>query len=279
MNKQDIDKIVKIVKKEPCLIQDISKAIGKSWVTTERYVNRIEKEKGIIKVRTFREGTQGAIKLVYWNYSSSIGSDEFKDWMFEVIKTNSDKKFFDPLEIYQRANKKGSSIIYDQYDEKLISSKQNLTSFLKATKEELVILSGNLSFINMTEKGKTMLSVLENLLKNKIELKILCRIDIASLENINLFEKLIEKYPHQIELRHSFQPIRGFIRDGEVLRLKDEKLKNIYKFKELKHNVIVIYNIKDQEWTNWFRDVFWYLFRKSLDYESRITILKKIPLK
>jgi len=50
MNKQDIDKIVKIVKKEPCLIQDISKAIGKSWVTTERYVNRIEKEKGIIKV-------------------------------------------------------------------------------------------------------------------------------------------------------------------------------------------------------------------------------------
>ncbi|MBW3019912.1 hypothetical protein KY334_01330 [Candidatus Woesearchaeota archaeon] len=276
LSKSDFEKILKKVKKEPCLIQDIAKEINKSWVTAERYIEKIEKEKGLIKIKTFRAGTQGAIKLAYWNYSSSIGHDEFKDWMLNVIKSNSDKKFFDPLEIYQRANKKGSKVITDFYDEKLITSKQNLTSFLKQTKEELILFSGNLSFINMTENGIKMIHVLEDLLKRKVELKILCRVDFASIYNINKMEKLIKKYPNQIEIRHCFQPIRGFIRDNEVLRLKDEKLRETYKFKEMKQNMIILYNIEDKEWVEWFRDVFWYLYRKSLDYDERMKVFQEM---
>src|SRR3989344_662031 len=67
----DAEKILAKVKKEPCLVQDLAQHLHKSWVTTERYVTKLAQEKGLVKVKTFREGTKGAIKVVYWNYPES----------------------------------------------------------------------------------------------------------------------------------------------------------------------------------------------------------------
>ena len=59
-------KITDFVKGKPKTIQEISQHIKKNWRTAERYVEKIEKESGTLSTRIFREGTRGALKVVYW---------------------------------------------------------------------------------------------------------------------------------------------------------------------------------------------------------------------
>ena len=58
----------------PRTIQEISQLIDKNWRTADRYVDKIAKEEGTLAVRTFRGGTRGALKVVYWNLNPSISS-------------------------------------------------------------------------------------------------------------------------------------------------------------------------------------------------------------
>ncbi len=276
LSKGDTDKIIAFVRKEPCLIQDIASYIGKSWVTAERYVSKISKDKGLIRLKTFREGTKGAIKVAYWNYPEIVQSDELRMKLFEKIKNTSNKKDFDALEIFQFVNPRKARVFYEHYTDPLISEKQRIIPFLMQTKDELFIFSGNLSFLNIIENKKKVISALEELLKRKVLVKILCRVDVASLSNINLIEKLIKKHTNQIELRHCLHPLRGFIIDNKSVRLKEEKSSQDFKKDELEKNMRIFYEIYDAEWVDWMQNVFWNLFRNSIDYKKRINIIEKI---
>jgi len=279
LTKEYSEKIISLVKKQPCLIQDIANNLNLSWVTAERYVEKIEKEKGILKTKTFRKGTQGAIKLVYYNYTDSLEANEVQKKLFNIIISQSNKKYFDPLEIFQYVDEKKSKAFYEHYETKEtnISHKQNLIPLLKSADEELYVFSGNMSFINMFEKKQKVIDVLEELLKRGIHIKILTRIDFASLENISKLNFLLKKYKN-LEIKHSFQPLRGFIIDDKIVRLKDEKEKIQFKDKELNQNIRIFYEFYDKEWIDWLKNVFWYLYRNSLNYEERKKVLERITI-
>ncbi|QQG38803.1 MAG: hypothetical protein HYS32_04365 [Candidatus Woesearchaeota archaeon] len=279
LTKEDTKKILAFVKKEPKLIQDISHHIGKSWVTTDSYVNSIAKESGLIQVKTFREGTKGAIKVAYWNYAESLESDEIKEKLFDRIRLLANKKDFDPMEIYQFVDNKKAKAFIERYDDPFISKNQKLVSCLKGVESELFCFSGNLSWINVTENKVKIIAVLEELLKRGVIIRVLCRIDVASLTNLNIMERLMKKYPNQIEIRHRLQPLRGFIFDSKRARFKDEKSPQDFKGKELEKNVRMFYDIYDDEWIKWLQNVFWNLFRSSIDYKQRLEIINKIYLK
>lgn len=68
LGQEEINNITSFVKKEPRTINDVAKFIGKSWVTTNKYLEKIKNMTGLICIKTFRKGTQGALKLVYYNH-------------------------------------------------------------------------------------------------------------------------------------------------------------------------------------------------------------------
>ncbi|MFH1308006.1 MAG: hypothetical protein ABIH72_04095, partial [archaeon] len=78
LNSNIIRKIEEFVYTKPRSIQEISQHINKSWRTADRYIQEIEKEFGTISTRTFRGGTRGALKIVYWSSVEKISSSVFQ---------------------------------------------------------------------------------------------------------------------------------------------------------------------------------------------------------
>ena len=72
------------VAQKPRTIQDIAQLISKNWRTAESYVNQIAQEQGTIATTTFRAGTKGGLKIVYWNLISKNQST-FQEVLFQRI--------------------------------------------------------------------------------------------------------------------------------------------------------------------------------------------------
>src|SRR3989338_200706 len=99
---QEIKKqIIEFVQQKPRTIQEIAELIKKNWRTADRYVEEIEKEDGSIATRTFRPGSRGALKLVYYQNTEKIASNEFQERITQKILTGRKKEDFSPLDIFQ----------------------------------------------------------------------------------------------------------------------------------------------------------------------------------
>lgn len=275
LSKSDSEKILQFVKREPCLIQDLSRHLDKSWVTTESYVEKVAKDTGLVRMKTFRSGTKGAIKVVYWNYTESMQSDEIRSKLFERIKSSYAKEDFDPLEAYQHVPHGKGRVLVEIFDSATFASKKSLIDFFDRVEKELLVFSGNLSFLRYPEIKQSFF----NLLKRGVQVKLLCRIDIGTLENLKNIEDLLNRFPQQFEVRHSRQPIRGFVVDGKTVRLKEERTPADFKEKEISKNIRVLYEVYDSDWVSWFQNVFWYLYRTSANYTERLAALEKVQLK
>jgi hypothetical protein len=267
-----IKKIIEFVKKEPRTVQDISHLIKKSWVTTEKYVQEIKRTTGQINIKVFRKGTKGALKLVYYSIEEAIVSDSLKEDLFHNIIASKRKKDFDPLEIYQHVKKENKK----SYLETIRGAFSPYVKFLSQTKHTLLIFSGNLSFISEKHTGKNMLKLFEELLKNKVTIKIVCRLNLATIKNIELLKPLINRYPKLIEIKNKYHPLRGCIIDNKLVRLYSEENLEDYKEGELDKNIVIAYDIFEQEWINWLENVFWHLYRTSIDYTQRLNEINNI---
>ena len=67
LSSEVIKKIEDFVYEKPRSIQEIAEYIKKNWRTADRYIQEIEKNFGTISTKVFREGTRGALKIVYWS--------------------------------------------------------------------------------------------------------------------------------------------------------------------------------------------------------------------
>jgi len=269
--------ILKFVKEEPRTINDIAKLIGKSWLTANAYVERIKEETGLLNTKTFRGGTRGALKIVYWNYVESLGNEDLKQELFDKIRLGLRKEDFDPLDIYLHVDANKKRVFAEHYTEVLVSKKQNLIGLFRSAEHEILCFSGNLSWINVVEGNNCILDVLEEVANQKIAIRIMGRVDIASIKNINKIIKINKKIGREaIEVRHRRQPLRGFIIDNKVARLKEEKEKGKYEKGELEYNTRIFYEIYDEEWVSWLKKVFWALYRYATPAERRIKELEFI---
>ncbi len=276
LKESDIKSIIKYVKKEPRTVQDISRLIKKSWVTTDSYLKQIKENTGLIDIKTFRKGTQAALKIVSYNQADAPIYDEVRDSLFNQIRNSKTKQDFDFMDLYQFVPDNKKRTFTEEYKEEEISKKQQIISLFRQAKNQVYCFSGNLSFINMKEKNTKIFSVIEELAKRKVVFKILCRVNVASLSNLNKLSKLIVKYPSSFEIRHCYQPLRGFIIDDKIARFKREEQLKTYKKGELHKNIRIFYEIYDTDWISWLQKVFWNLFRSSLEYNERLKELQKI---
>lgn len=271
-----LDKIEKFVYIKPRSIQEIAQNIDKSWRTADRYTQEIEKEYGTLATRTFRGGTRGALKIVYWASIEKAHSSVFQEKLAKDIEMFKNRTDFSAFDIYQHVPAKNKKVSVEQTEKEAKTDLKEYINHLRATKKQLLVFSGNLSWTNLKNKEVDVFKVIEDMVKKGISIKVLCRVDLVSLKNIEKMLSLNFKYGKEIiEIRHCEHPLRSTISDNKIMRLKEVKEPK-GKDRELKNSLYIFYTIKDKDWAEWGSRVFWNLFSNSINARKRIEELNNL---
>src|SRR3990167_3425840 len=252
LDSETIKKIEDFVYQKPRSIQEVSEHLGKNWRTVDRYIEEIGKSFGTISVRVFREGTRGALKVVYWSSVEKISHTIFQEKLEEEILKARKKEDFSAFDIFQHVDSKKKKVTVEEREGDNLSELKK--RFLTAQKQ-IFIFSGNLSFINLKNKKIVILDVLEELVKKGVSIKVICRVNLDGVKNIEKLLSLNFKYGKEmIEIRHSEQPLRAIIYDEELATLKEVK-EPTGKIHELNKKIFIYYGIKDKEWIKWLKRI------------------------
>ncbi|VVB79592.1 Uncharacterised protein [uncultured archaeon] len=276
LNNVEIKKIEDFIYSKPRSIQEIAEHLDISWRTADRYIDEIQKDYGTVSTRVFREGTRGALKIVFWSSVEKISSSIFQEKLEEDIMRARRKEDFSAFDIFQHVPDKSKSAEIQKAIKEEDTDIENLAKFLSSAEKQILIFSGNLSFTNLKNKKYDLLEVLDKLVKKGISIKIVCRVDLAGRENIEKILALNFKNGKElIEIHHKEHPIRAFIVDGKLFRIKEIK-EPTGRTHELDKKIFIFYTIKDKDWTEWLSKIFWKIFSQSIDANKRLEELKKI---
>lgn len=269
LSKKLTDKIIDFIKKEPVSVQEVSKFIQKSWVTTESYLQKIEDETGQIKRKVFRKGSQGALKIVYYNYASAVDYDHIKKIIAQKIISGRKKEDLSIFEILPFVKEQHRSISWELPDE--FSHITEICKKVDDAEHQILIFSGNLSIFFIKEN--LLLRTIERVLERGVSLKILCRIDFGTMKNLKELERLLRTYKNKISIHNCYQPLRGMIIDEKEIILTYKENPDTYHRSELENHMHILSKISDQEWISWFTKMFWNLYNGSNEYEEILDMM------
>lgn len=276
LNSETIKKIEDFVYLKPRSIQEIALYIKKNWRTIDRYIAKLIEEKGNLEARTFREGTRGALKIVYWASVEKRKNSVFQEKLEKQIFNSKRKEDFSAFDIFQHVEDKNKKAIIEEAISENTTNLQELVKLIKETKKEIISFSGNLSYINLRKGKIDLFKEFEELIKKNVRIKVLCRVDLEGKDNIEKLLSLNTKYgKNLIEIKHHEHPIRAIIFDKKILRLKEIK-EPTGKINELDKKIYIFYTIKDKVWSEWMVQTFLKLFNNSIGAEKRIEEIKKI---
>jgi len=276
LTNEKIRQIEEFVYQKPKSIQEIAVFLKKNWRTADRYVKDIIDNVGTLSTKTFREGTRGALKIVYWTSIEKRASSVFQEDLEKQILNAKRKEDFSAFDIFQHIPDKNKQVSMEEKSSEEATDLKELAEIIRQTKKELISLSGNLSYINLKNKSCNIFNELESLVKKGVRIKALCRIDISGKENIEKLLSLNFKYGKDlVEIRHYEHPIRAFILDKKMIRIKEIK-EPTGKIHELNKKLFIFYTIRDKDWAEWMTSVFLKMFNKSIGAEKRLQELNKI---
>lgn len=276
LDPKTIQKIEQFISLEPRSINEIATYLEKSWRTIDRYLKEIEEEYKTITTKTFRGGTRGALKVAYIQNPDNASKTKFQKILEKHILRSKRKEDFSAFDIYQHVPDKNKQVIVENEISEASTNLKELIEILNTTKRELKLFSGNLSWINLKKGEIDLFKTLESLVKKGVKIKVLCRIDLQGLKNIEEVLSLNYKYGKElIEIRHREHPIRAFVIDDKQIRLKEIK-EPTGKIKELDKKKFIFYTIKDHEWTEWLKKIFIKMFNTSVGSEKRLEELNKL---
>jgi len=278
LNKELRDKILSFVIKQPRSIQEVAFFIEKNWRTANSYIEKIRDEYGFLQTKVFREGSRGALKIVYYQTVESSSKDGIREKLFQKILSSRNKEDFLPFDIYQYVDENKRSAFMEAQSEYTITKKQDIIKELRKTKKQLLIFSGNLSWAHSKQDGIRLLSVFEELISRGIKIKILVDVNFSSIVNIKKVLSLNNKLKLDlIEIRHSVQPFRAFIVDDVLVRFKEEERLSEDLISKRKKRFL-FYDIFDEEWILWIQQIFWNYFNNSIGANERIKDLESVKM-
>ncbi len=269
LSSEIIRKIEQFVHEKPRTVQEIAELTGKNWRTADRYVDEIETEFGTIAKRTFREGTRGALKIVYWAGLEGRSASVFQQELEKEIANCRKKDHFYAFDIYQyvATNKKHVEISSNNKDVKQIYD--NIGKLLLSAKKQIISFSGDLSFMNAKFRKGTLFDVFDKLASKGVSIKVICRVDIVGSRNVEKLMNLNKKYGKEIiEIRHREQPLRGVIVDNKIARLKEIRYAD--ETIEMKDDLYLYYTFVDNDWINWLKRIFQKMYSSSVIAKKRL---------
>lgn len=234
-----------------------------------------------IATRIFREGTRGALKIVFWNSLEDIHFSSSQQDLLDDILNSKSKMQFSCLDIYQYVedkHKKAYVIDVSKINpEKEISKKQDLVSFLKKASKQILFFSGNMSWVNSRQGNVKIIDIVKELAKKGVLIKVITRVSMIGSENVKKLLAINKEIGKDIiEIRHRYQPLRGLIIDDKVALLREIKDPAYYDLGELNKKIEIFYEISDKEWVEWLQKVFWKMFSNAMPSERRIKEIEKI---
>lgn len=279
LRNEEIRKVEDFIAKKPRSIQEIAEFLDISWRTADRYIQQIEADFGTVETRVFREGTRGALKIVFLAGIEKISNSAFQQELEKEITEAKRKEDFSAFDIFQHVADKNKKAMIKKAPSEDLTDLKELAEQLKQAKKQVLLFSGNLSFINLKNKDYDFLRILDELIQKRISIKVLCRVDIAGKDNIERALALNFKHGRElIEIRHKEHPIRAAIIDNSFFRIKEIK-EPTGKEQELDKKVFIFYTIKDKEWTEWLSRIFWKMFSQSIDAKKRLEEINKLKIK
>lgn len=277
-------KITDFVRIKPRSMQEISEHIKKNWRTAERYVEKIEKESGHLSTRIFREGTRGALKIVYWNAMEEIHSTTFQEEILEKVMRGQHKDDFSPFDIYQHVEDKNKKVYLQDVSkinpETEITEGEDLIGFLRSASKQVIVFSGNLSWVQ-AKQGKTkIINIVRELLKRNVSIKVVARVSMVGADNAKTLLALNHEVGKDlIEIKHRRHPLRAMIIDNRIVKLREIKTPEYYEPGELRKKVEIFYEIYDKEWIEWMQKIFWKMFSTGMPAEKRIKEIESVQKK
>jgi hypothetical protein len=172
IDRSTIQKIEDFVSANPRSMQEIATHMNKNWRTIDRYIDYIKKEIGTIETKTFREGTRGALKIVYLANVEKISSTAIQKQLEASIYSTKTKENFSAFDIFQNIDSKNKKITIEKETSEDKLNNKELNEIIKNTQKELLIFSGNLSWINLRNKEFDFIKSIEELVKKGIRIKI-----------------------------------------------------------------------------------------------------------
>lgn len=276
---EQVKSIKEYVKQKPRTVNEISDLLGVNWRTADRYIDKIMETTGTLSVRTFREGTRGALKVVYWSGLESRSFTDLQEELYRKIERGIFKQDFSPFEIYQYIDGSKKNAFSEQKtdDIKVFYAQQKINELLNKAEKDLYCFSGNLSWVNLIEEEVEALKIVEKLASKGVNIKVLCRVNFQGLENIEAMVKINEMLGREaIEMRHVYHPLRGFVLDKKIARFRER----VYPSETglLKNELAVYYELYDEDWIDWLQKVFWKLYQKGVPVKRRLEELKTVRL-
>lgn len=277
-------KITDFVRRKPRSMQEVSEHIKKNWRTAERYVEKIEKENGSLSTRIFREGTRGALKIVYWNAMEEIHSTTFQEEIIEKVMRGQHKDDFSPFDIYQHVEDKNKRVYLQDVSkinpETEITEGEDLIGFLRSASKQVIVFSGNLSWVQ-AKQGKTkIINIVRELIKRNVSIKVVARVSMVGADNAKTLLALNHEVGKDlIEIKHRRHPLRAMIIDNRVVKLREIKTPEYYEPGELRKKVEIFYEIYDKEWIEWMQKIFWKMFSTGMPAEKRIKEIESVQKK
>jgi hypothetical protein len=272
-----VRKIENFVYVKPRSVQEIALHLKKNWRTVDRYVEEIIKEYGTVDKRIFREGTRGALKIIYWASVERVSRSIFQEELEREIFNRICPADFSAFDIFQHAEDRKKEVWTGEGKNEVDANRlEAFAQLLRRAKKQVLFFSGNLSFINFEDSETNIFSVIEELVKRDISIKVLCKVDVSGKKNIEKLLALNHKYGKElIEIRHRKQPLRVSVIDGKILNMKEIYVPNDRKG-ELEKRLFLFYSIYDKDWGEWMSRIFWKMFSNSIGSEKRLGELKKI---
>ena len=270
LTREVTQQINNFVAQKPRTIQEIAQHINKNWRTAESYVLKIQQQQGTLSTRTFRSGTRGALKIAYWNLVNKNQSS-FQEMLFQKIKGSPNKKDFSAFDIYQYLDEDKRSCFLER-QEKNLNVKQDLIPTISSAVEQVLIFSGDLSWSQACQNKIPLLKAFENLAEKNIPVKIIANVDLNSLKNVQEMLNINHRFgKNLIEIRHAQQPLRAFIVDNNIARIKER-----YFLKSVSTEKYLFYSIMDSDWIDWLKKLFWHFFSTAISAEKRIKDIESI---
>ena len=276
LDRETTKKIEDFVRQRPRAVDEIAKLLQVSWRTADRYVDEISSQ-GTIAVRVFRGGTKGALKIVYWTATEIPPFTDLQEELWNSIEKGRKKDDFSPLDIYQYVDKDKKKSYSDKKAKAFFYSDKRINELLKSAEKQVLFFSGNSTWINYVEGGKKVSDTIKEIAKRGVEIKVLCRVEVAGIENIEKLLSINKAAGKEIiEIRHMRQPLRGYVIDGKICKLKEVFRPDPTRDEVLKDELMVDYEVYDPDWVDWTKKVWWKLYNKGVPVTRRLEALRSI---
>ncbi len=272
-------KLLGFVAAQPRSIDEIARMLGRNWRTADRYVAQIAQETGSLAVRTFREGSRGALKVVYLVTGDRVPGTEVQDSLFARILAGRAKTDFSPFDIYVHAAPERRSATLYRFPDVDVAPERDLIGLVRGAQTQILSFSGNLSWVRRVQDGERLIDALAKRAAAGIAIRVVCRVDLATVENLREIERINARLGREaIEVRHCEQPLRGLVIDDRVIHLKEVLDPAKYRPGELSSRTFLFYDLSDPAWVSWLTRVFWRLFQTGTPAAKRLAAIGSIQV-